>query len=128
MNGPQRQHITFTLPLIAATLELPSVQASDYVHFLLQNNGYCSWVLQHSIQNQVKVISDWLHRPYVSGGNHRSVYIRSLTIGSTEREHMQRSISENNVRQLIDDLKRVSFFILILVLFLKFYHTWASPG
>ena len=102
VNGPQRQHITFTLPLIAATLELPSVQASDNVHLLLPNNGYygyCSWVLQLSIQNQVKVISDWLHRPYVSGGNHRSEYIRSLT--STEREHMLRS-NIRELRQAID--------------------------
>ena len=60
VNGPQPQHISFTLPLIAATLKIPSVQASYNVHLLSPNNGdyeYCSWVLQHSFQNQVKVIS-----------------------------------------------------------------------
>ena len=99
-----------SLSLITSTLELSSVQASENVHFILPAlGGYYFRNNQHSFQNQVKVISDWLHRPYGSGGNHRSKYIRTLTIGSIQRGHRLTSISEDNVVQLIDDLKVASF-------------------
>ena len=99
-----------SLSLIASTLELSSVQASEKVHFLFPafGEGYRN-NNQHAFQNQVKVISDWLHRPYVKGGNHRSEYIRSLAIGSTEIEHRLMLISRSSIEQLIENLKVVSF-------------------
>ena len=110
-----------SLPLIASTLELPSVQASKNVHFLLPADfympsiyGYYTGNYQHSRQEQVKAIPDWLHRPCVSSSTVRTPqveYTRSLTIGSTEREHRLKSISRIDIEPLIEDLKVVSFFI-----------------
>ena len=94
-----------TLPLIASTLELPSVQASENVHFLFP--AIYNWNNQH--QNHVKVISDWIHRTYVIASTPPVEYIRSITIGSAEKDHRLISISENDVKQLIEDLKLVSF-------------------
>ena len=126
------------LSLIASTLELSSVQESEKVHFLFPafGGGYRN-NNQHSFQNQVKVISDWLHRPYVKGGNNRSEYIRSLAIGSTEIEHRLMLISRSSIEQLIEDLKVVSFlskFYCLLNLLQKVYfsiihtHIFKSVG
>ena len=93
-------------PLIASTLELPSVQASDNVHFLFPA---VIFVENLGGQYALKVISDWLHRPYVRGSTPSIEYVRSLTIGSTKREHRLVSISRNSIEQLIEDLKVVSF-------------------
>ena len=119
MNSRSRKQMG-TLPLIASTLELPSVQASENVHFIFPNTDYCPRHIQYSYTNQVKVISDWLHRSYVHGGTGTPPveYIRSLTIGSTEREHMLMTVLRDNIEQLIEDLKVVSF--LFKLLFLKF--------
>ena len=121
VNERNHQQID-SLPLIGFILELSSVQASENVHFLFPAhfvmpsmfNGYCSWTWnnQHSYQNRMKVISDWLHRPYVSSSTvipPRVEYIRSLTIGSSERGHRITSISCDDVLKLIDDLKVASF-------------------
>ena len=100
-----------SMPLIASTLELPSVQVSENVHFYfpaINRYVYYSW---DSMQYQVKTISDWLHRPYVGGGTistPRVDYIRSLTIGSTE--HRDMSFSRYRIGQLFEDLKVVSFY------------------
>ena len=113
LNGRPHQQLD-SLPLIASTLELPSVQASENVHFLVPDpdNRYYLWALKHSYQDQVNVISDWLHRPYVSNSNSTPPveHIRSLTIGSTERKHWLTCIYRNNtIEQWIEDLKKVSF-------------------
>ena len=108
-----------TLTLIASTLELSSVQTSENVHFLLPAiDENCSWNQPYSYQNlskeisDLKVISEWLHQPYERGSTPPIEYVRSLTIRSTEREHRLISISEDDVVQLIDDLKAVSFLFL----------------
>ena len=100
------------LPLISSILELPSVQSSENVHILFPDNGYCRWAdFEYAYDDQVHIISDWLHRPYVSGSNSTPPveHIRSLTIGSTERKHWLTGISRNNIEQLIEVLKKVSF-------------------
>ena len=104
-------HRMGSLPLTASTLELPSVQASDNVCFLFPDNAYGTWNILHSNQNQVKVISDWLHRPYVRASASTSPieYVRSLEIRSIERGHRLMIISRNSIEQLIEDLKVVSF-------------------
>ena len=115
VNGHQRKQKD-TLTLIASTLELSSVQTSENVHFLLPAiNENCSWNIPYSYKNlskeisDLKVISEWLHQPYERGSTPPIEYVRSLTIRSTEREHRLISISEDDVVQLIDDLKLVSF-------------------
>ena len=115
---PQRQQQLDSFPLITSILELPSVQTSENVQFLfpgyflrVYNSPNTRVLQQYSCQDQVKVISDWLLRPYVRGGTPPAEYIRSLTIGSTEREHRPMNSSQNNIEQLIEDLKEVSFSI-----------------
>ena len=105
VNGRSFQRMD-SRPLIASTLELPSVQASDNVHFLFPAVVF---VENLGGQHALKVISDWLHRPYVRGSSPSIEYVRSLTIGSTKREHRLVSISRNSIEQLIEDLKVVSF-------------------
>ena len=111
VNSPKQIDI---LALIASALELLSVQVSEKVHFLLPAHIFISLFVPYVFQkNKVKVISDWLHRPYVRGGTPPTEYIciRSLTIGSTQREDGPMKSSQNNIEQLIEDLKEVSFSI-----------------
>ena len=102
-----------SLPLIASTLELSSIQASENVCFIFPAVVFVETLLQYSNQNllkvDLKVISDWLHRPYMRGSTPTVEYIRSLTIGSKEREHRLTSIPQNNIEQLIEDLKVVRY-------------------
>ena len=119
VNDPYYQEMD-SLSLIASTLGLSSVQVSDNVRFLFPalSEYYYHRDNQHSFQNQVKVISDWLHRPYMRSSSNTPSFecIRSLTIGSTERGLRLMSISRNNIEQLIEDLKLVSFLLFIKIL------------
>ena len=106
-----------TLLPIAYTLELPFVQACKNVCFVLPKiNGYAihSYKLTRGLpyQNHEKVISDWLHRPYVSGSTPRVEDIRSLTIGSTEHRFM--IISHIKIIDLTEDLKEVSLIEILM--------------
>ena len=120
-----------TLPLIASILELPLVEASDNVHFLIPtiilrrhyNDDNDAYRVKQS--RLFDVISDWLHRPYVSGTPPVG-HMRSLEIGSA-KNGQRLSISEDNVEQLIDHLKVVCIYFLFvnILMFvsyiLKFY-------
>ena len=104
VNSPQ---LIDTMFLIASTLELHSVQASDNVNLLIPTvRGFCS--TDYPYQNKIKVISNWMHRQHVSGKpSAKPTISRSLTIGSIEGDNMS-IISANCVRQLIEILKLVS--------------------
>ena len=107
----RQHHQMDTLLLIASALELPSVQASENVHFFIPTfptiRGFCS--TQQSHQNLFKIISDWLHLDRHNGNPPVKQTTRSLTIGSAERDNML-TITPICVQQLIDILKVVRFF------------------
>ena len=111
MNGRTHQQMD-TLPLIASALELPSVQASNNVHFLIPiNNAFFS--TQLSYQNLFKAICDWLHldRHYDNGKPPvKQTTNRSLTIGSADSFYMLFLDSIDCIEQLIDIVKVASFF------------------
>ena len=110
VNSPQPIE---AMILIASTLELHSVETSENVNFLIPTiRGFCS--PDYPYENQVKVISNWMHRQQVSGKPPAKPTVsRSLTIGSIEGDNMS-IISANCVQQLIDILKLVSLYLNFL--------------
>ena len=108
-------HKIHLMSLVNAILELPSVQESNNVRLSFLSESYYRGKKFYRRIQQIDAIVDWLHHLHRSyaNGTQPIGHSRSLTIGSTEREHIL-MISTDNIEHLIDILKVVGFYKLKL--------------